>query len=604
MPGPETGLLAELKRRNVFRVAAMYAVAAWLVVQIADATFEPLGVPESAHRILILLAALGFPVALVLGWLFDWTDEGLVRTPDDPEREVVRLRSSRRIDFAIIGALALALGMSLFGPKLDSMIDPSGAAAPIRSIAVLPLENLTGDPSQEYFVEGMTEALIMGLARIGSLRVTSRTTMLQYTGTTLTLPEIAEQLGVEALVEGSIMFDGRRVRIAVQLIDARNDEHLWAEHFDRDLADVLNLQSEVARNVARRIEARLTTRDVEELADRGPVDPNAQEAYLKGIYFANKHTPAGALRARAHFEDAMSLDPRYPLGYAGLADTLSCSPMHTWAIAGEGEDATPVAVMGLAWEMANRAVGLDANLPEAQTALGLVRLFRNWDWEGALAALDAAVEISPSYEFARRGRGYALAYLGRYEEARRDVDHALIVDPLNAQVTHMAGLVYEWSGDAERAASLYREATALDSGNPNGRHALGLLRCHAGATQEGIALLEEARQISAEDPLIVGDLGWCFAIIGRRDDARALLADLRERTHREWVSPIALARIHIGLGEEDEALLELERAYQERAYTIVALDVETRWDPIRARSRFQDLRRAVGLPDPMIDTEI
>jgi len=168
----------------------------------------------------------------------------------------------------------------------------------------------------------------------------------------------------------------------------------------------------------------------------------------------------------------------------------------------------------------------------------------------------------------------------------------------------MAGLVYEWSGDAERAASLYREATALDSGNPNGRHALGLLRCHAGATQEGIALLEEARQISAEDPLIVGDLGWCFAIIGRRDDARALLADLRERTHREWVSPIALARIHIGLGEEDEALLELERAYQERAYTIVALDVETRWDPIRARSRFQDLRRAVGLPDPMIDTEI
>jgi adenylate cyclase len=179
MPSLETGLFRELKRRNVFRVAAMYAVAAWLVIQIADATFEPLGVSDSAHRILILVVALGFPVALVLGWVFDWTAEGLVRTPDDPEQEVVRLRSSRRIDFAIIAVLALALGMSLFGPKMEFANDQADARASIRSIAVLPLENLTGDPTQAYFVEGMTEALIMGLARISSLHVTSRTTMLQ-----------------------------------------------------------------------------------------------------------------------------------------------------------------------------------------------------------------------------------------------------------------------------------------------------------------------------------------------------------------------------------------------------------------------------------------
>ena len=604
MPGRETGLFAELKRRNVFRVAAMYAVAAWLAVQIADATFEPLGVPESAHRILILVAALGFPVALALGWLFDWTSEGLVRTPDDPAQEVVRLRSSRRIDFAIIGVLVLALAMALFGPMLDGDGDRADPRAPIRSIAVLPLENLTGDSGQEYFVEGMTEALIMGLARIGSLRVTSRTTMLQYTATRLSLPEIAEELGVEALIEGSILRDGSRVRISVQLIDARDDQHLWAEQFDRDLSDVLSLQSEVARNVARRVQARLSTRDVEKLADQGPVDPSAQEAYLKGIYFANKHTPIAALRAREHFEDAMSLDPQYPLGYAGLADTLSCSPMHTWAIAGEGEGATPIAVMDLAWDMANRAIDLDADLPEARTALGLVRLFRSWDWNGALEALDAAVEISPSYEFARRGRGNALAYLGRFDEAKRDVDHALMVDPLNAQVTHMAGLVYEWSGDADRAANLYREATALDSGNPNGRHALGLLRCQSGAADEGIALLEDARRISDDDPLIAGDLGWCFARIGRTEDARTLLADLTERAAREWVSPVAMAKIHIGLGEHDETLVALERAYDQRAYSIVALDVDRRWDPIRARSRFQELRRAVGLLDQSSISEL
>ena len=604
MASPETGLFSELKRRNVFRVAAMYALAAWLVIQIADATFEPLGVPDSAHRILILVTALGFPVALVLGWLFDWTAEGLVRTPDDPEQEVVRLRSSRRIDFAIIAVLVLALGMSLFGPEMEFAGYPADARASIRSIAVLPLENLTGDPAQAYFVEGMTEALITGLARIRSLQVTSRTTMLQYTGTTLSLPEIALELGVDALIEGSIMLDGRRVRITVQLIDARNDQHLWADQFDRDLGDVFNLQSEVARNVARRVEARLSARETEMLADAGPVDPRAQDAYLKGIYFANKHTPAGALRARRHFEEAMRLDPEYPHGYAGLADTLSCSPMHTWAIAGEGEDATPIAVMDLAWELANRAVELDADLPEAQTALGLVRLYRNWDWDGAFEALDSAVDISPSYEFARRGRGFTLASYGELDDAIRDADHALLIDPLNAQVIHMAGQIYEWSGNLERAEELYREATAVDSANPNGRHALGILLCKSGVVEQGIALLEESLQISAGDPLIAGDIGWCFATAGRSDDARSLLADLTERSALEWVSPIARARVHIGLGENDEALAELERAYKERAYGVVTLDVESIWDPIRASPRFQALRRAVGLRDQNSASEI
>jgi tetratricopeptide (TPR) repeat protein len=354
----------------------------------------------------------------------------------------------------------------------------------------------------------------------------------------------------------------------------------------------------VARNVARHVEAKLTARDVQKLAERGPVDPAAQEAYLKGIYFANKHTPAAALRARAHFEDAMRLDPEYPLGYAGLADTLSCSPMHTWMIAGEANEATPIAVMDLAWDLAHRAVDLDADLPEAQTALGLVRLFRGWDWAGAMEAFDAAVEISPSYEFARRGRAYTLAFLGRLDDARRDIDHALDVDPLNTQVAHMAGLVYEWSGDGERATELYQESTALDSGNPNGRHSLGLLLCKSGkssALEEGIALIEEARRISYDDPLIVGDLGWCFATAGRSEDARALLAELRLRRASEWVSPVALARIHIGLGENNQALTELERAIEERAYRIVMLDVETRWDPIRADPRFEDLRKRAGL---------
>jgi tetratricopeptide (TPR) repeat protein len=442
----------------------------------------------------------------------------------------------------------------------------------------------------------MTDALITGLANISSLRVTSRTTVLRYKGTTRPLPEIARELGVSALIEGNVLRDGDRVRITVQLIDARSDEHLWAEHFDRDLRDVLSLFSDVAQRVAHQVEARLTPEEVRRLAGRRPVVPEAQDAYLKGIYFANKHTPVAALRARGHFEDAMRIDPEYPLGYAGLADTLSCSPMHTWVIAGEGEDGVPKAVMGLAWDLAHRAIELDPDLPEAQTALGLVRIFHDWDWDGALEALDTAVALSPSYEFARRARALVYAYVGRLDDAKLDIDYALRLDPLNAQVAHMAGQIYEYRDETERAVELYQEATALDASNPTGGHLLGRFRCSSGAVDEGLALLEEARRISHDDPLVVGDLGWCHATSGRAKEARALLAELQMRAATEWVSPIALARIHIGLGESDEALGELERAYRQRAYRIEELGLDRRWDPIRGELRFRELVRKVGLP--------
>jgi serine/threonine-protein kinase len=316
---------------------------------------------------------------------------------------------------------------------------------------------------------------------------------------------------------------------------------------------------------------------------------------MKGLFFANKHTPPGALRARAHFEEAMRLDPDYPLGYAGLADTLSCSPMHTWVIAAEGDDAVPMAVMELAWDLAHRAIELDSDLPEAQTALGLVRVYRSWDWEGALDAMSQALEINPSYEFALRARAFTYSVLGRHEEALRDADLALKVDPLNAQVAHMAGQVFQYSGDEERAAQLYLEATALDAVNPNGRHSLGVLRCRSGAVDEGISLLRGALSASHNDPLVLGDLGYCYATTGRLDEARSLLRELEARAEQEWVSPIARARIHVGLGESEPALDLLERAYDEHAYRIVELGVDDRWDPIRREPRFRAVARKIGL---------
>jgi Flp pilus assembly protein TadD len=387
------------------------------------------------------------------------------------------------------------------------------------------------------------------------------------------------------------------VRVTAQLIDARRDEHLWAEQFDRELTSVLGLQREIAAGVAREVRARMTPRVAARLGERPPVVPEAQEAYMKGWYFAQKHTPPAALRARDHFEASIRLDPDYPLGYAGLADMLSCSPMHTWVVAAEGQDVFPTAVMDRAEELATRAIELDAGLPEAQTALGLVRVFREWNWDEAMAILDAAVSINPSYEFARRARALTLASLGRLDEAKSDIDVALEVDPLNAMVTHTAGDVYRWWGDSERAVALYRETMELDAGNPLGRQSLGMWHCRQGDTEKGLTLLREARAISLDDPLVVGDIGYCLAISGRPDEARALLAKLEVRSAGEWVSPVSLARIQVGLGDHDAALAELERAYVERAYRLVELGRDDRWDPIRGDPRFRELVRKVGVVD-------
>jgi TolB-like protein/class 3 adenylate cyclase/Tfp pilus assembly protein PilF len=498
----------------------------------------------------------------------------------------------------VLAAAAAAFAALLAGAWWAARDGAPAAREAIRSIAVLPLENLTGDPAQDYFVDGMTEALIADLARIGSLRVTSRTTVKTYADTNRPMSEIAEELDVDALIEGSVFREGDRVRVTAQLIDARRDEHLWAQQFDRDLTSVLGLQREIAAGVARQVKVHMTPRVAQRFEARPHVMPEAQDAYMKGLYFAQKHTPPAALRARDHFEDSIRIGPDYPLGYAGLADMLSCSPMHTWVIAAEGQDIYPKAVMDRAEKLAVRAIELDADLAEARTALGLVYVFREWNWDAALAELDRAVEINPSYEFARRARSLTLSELGRLEEAQRDIDVALRVDPLNAMVAHTAGDIYRWRGDSERALELYREAMELDVGNPLGAQSLGMWHCRAGEAEKGLRLLREAEAISLRDPLVVGDIGYCLAISGRPDEARALLAELQVRSTGEWVSPVGLARIHVGLGDREAALSALERAHEKRAYRLVELTLDDRWDPIREEPRFREIVRKVGIREP------
>jgi TolB-like protein/Flp pilus assembly protein TadD len=531
------------------------------------------------------LKNVGRPVAL-------YAVCGTAAPPTGTPRQPAASRTSApasRIAVASLALLVLAgLGWWFLGP--------TAVAEPIRSVAVLPLENLSGDPEQDYFVDGVTEALILEVARIGSLRVISRTSMMRYKGTRQPLPAIAQELGVDALIEGTVNREGDRVRVTVQLIDARYDSHLWAEQYDRELEGILELQSEIASAIARRVEARLTPDQERRFGARPPADPAAHDEYLKGVYFAHKYTPAASLRAREHFEAGMRIDPEYALPYAGLADALSCSPLHSWAVPAEGANALPQAVMDQAREMANRAMELDGELPETHVALALVDIFRHQDWSEAERHSRFAMELNPSHEFAHRSLALVLMYQGRFEEAIERIERARQIDPFNPFVASLAGDVYWHSGDSEKAISLWQEAGEIDAGHPLGFQGLGMARCKRGELDEAVALFNQARRLSAEDPTVVADLGYCYASAGETDKARALLRELEARSPDAWVSPANLALIHLGLGEHDAALDQLARAYEIRAtYWLVELGVDRRWNPLRGDPRFVELLARMGL---------
>ena len=472
---------------------------------------------------------------------------------------------------------------------------PSTGAAAVRSIAVLPLENLSGDPGQDWFADGMTDTLIAELARVGSLRVISRTSIMAYKGTRQPLTEIAAELRVDALIEGTVTREGDRVRVTAQLIDGRSDTHLWAEQYERDLEGALALQREIAAVIAEQVRARLTPEQERRLSARPAAHPEAHDEYLKGLYFAQKHTPRASLRARDHFNAGMEIDPAYPLPYAGLADTLSCSPLHTWAVPADGAAAVPRAVMDQALELATRARELGDDLPEVEVALGLVDVFRHRDYVTAERRFDRAIELNPSYEFAHRSRALLMVYLGRFDEARASINRALDIDPFNPFVASLAGDVYAWSGHTERALELYHEASALDVGHPLGYQGAAVILCERGNVDEAEALFDKARVLSEDDPLVVGDLGHCYATSGRSEEARALLAQLRERASDAWVSPVGVGLIHLALGERDQALAELDHAFELHAYRLVEIGVDPRWDPVRDDPRFEALLRRAKL---------
>jgi len=502
-------------------------------------------------------------------------------------------RKARWITPAVILSLGvLALLASAFWYRLArrQIPTPSAAvsAAPIRSLAVLPLQNLSGDKDQDYFAEGMTDELITDLGQMSALRVISRTSVMQYKGTVKTLPQIGRELGADAILEGAVFRSGSQVRITAQLIDARTDHHLWAHAYERDLRDVLNLQDEVARDIANEIRVELTPEERARLAGSHLINPEAHEAYLKGRYYWNQDTEANARKSRGFFQQAIEKDPNYALGYSGLAD------YYGWMYAGIGAlprnetcpEAEPAALKG---------VELDDSLAETHSSLAAIRLFCDWDWQGAEGELKRAIQLNPSYSPAHRIYADLLTFTGEGGKAVAEMEHAVENDPMSADLNYALGFTYYETRQYDQALKQYRKALEMDPKRANPHNGFGDVYARQGRYDLAIREYRKGLELSGGQTEGLSDLGYVYALAGRRPEALEILKQLSERSKHRLVSPLDRAVVYIALGNKEQALALLDEAYEQHEWGMLLLKAEPDYDPLRSDPRFQDLMRRVGL---------
>jgi TolB-like protein len=489
-----------------------------------------------------------------------------------------------RRGYRFVGKTDAKNSKDLFAPVIDSArIDVSS----IRAIAVLPLEDLSGVAGHEYVSDGMTEALINSLAKIKALRVISRTSAMRYKRTEKSLPQIARELNVDAVVEGSVLHSGERVRITVRLIHSTSDQHLWAEAYERDFLDVLSLQTEISRQVAREVSIVLTPEENESLRILHRVSPEAYESYLKARFYWNKRSEEGVKKALSHFCRAIDNDPNYAQGYAGLADCYN--------ILGYYNALSPVEAYPKAKAAALKALELDDSLAEPHATLGVVKRDFEWDWVGSEAEFQRAIELNPGYVEAYHWRSTLLGMMGRQTEALQEKAHALAMDPLSIVIRTDLARMFYFFRDYDRSIQEFRSALDMDPNFGSAHLWLAHAYQQTGLLEEALSELKEGLRLSGNSTYALAKLGHGYALVGFLAEARSVLGQLRELSKQQHVSPYDLAMVHVGLGETDEAFSLLELAYEQRSLWLGYLNVEPQLDMLRSDVRFRKLLSRLGL---------
>jgi TolB-like protein/DNA-binding winged helix-turn-helix (wHTH) protein/Tfp pilus assembly protein PilF len=480
----------------------------------------------------------------------------------------------------LVGLNVAGLRDRVVGPGLAPARPTQASALPkIQSIAVLPLENLSGDKEQEYFADGMTDELITNLSKIGTLRVTSRTSVMRYKGTQKPLPEIGRELNVDAVVEGTVMRAGNRVRITAQLVRAAADKHLWAEEYESSLSDILKLQGDVGRAISQAIQIRLTPQEQARLAGARPVNPEAYELVLRGRFLWDKRTEADLWKASNYFQKAIDADPTYASAYAGVA--------HCYVpLLGQGYIPYRQGIPPLR-AAATKAQELDDSLAEVHTALGALA-HMEWDWARAEREFRRAIELNPSYATAHLWYGNTAEALGRFKEDLYERQRAYEIDPLNMVINGALGTALEFNGQRAQAKAQYLKTLELFPDSAMLLNGLGRFYEQDGQYDAAIAEFKKAGLRYA--------LAHAYAVSGKRAEAQRILEEMKRIARQKYVPPFQFAIVYAGLGEDDQAFRWLEQAYKEHDNFLYGLKIDSRLDSLRPDPRFQDLLRRMNFP--------
>jgi TolB-like protein/DNA-binding winged helix-turn-helix (wHTH) protein/Flp pilus assembly protein TadD len=505
-------------------------------------------------------------------------------TEVQPPVKQSKIRSA--VALALLPLVAIGLAIWL----VQAFSHRASAAPALRSIAVLPMENLSGDAAQEYFADGMTDELITDLAKVNALRVISRTSVMRYKGTKKGLPEIARELNVDGIVEGSVTRSGQRVRITAQLLHGPTDRHLWAETYDRDLGDVLKLQSEVALAIAQQVRAKVTRQQQTRLRSARPVNPEAYEPYLRGRYYLEtQFTMAEPLNmAKNYFEESVGKDPGFALAYSGLADSYVY-------LAFSGQ-LSPERAYKPAKEALRKALELDDSIGEAHDTLGLLSWHYEWNWDAAEREFNQAIALAPSYSCAHEDRAGYLSFRGRRAEALVEMAKSNELDLGPSSAISESGVYYQFRDYQGLLEASRRGVTSY----PNEwieHYYLGVGYEGTRKLLEAVSEYQKAVELSDGNLDASAALAHAFAGIGRIAEAEKILRGLKLKSKNEYVSPYVIATIYAGLGDKDGAFEFLEKAYQQRSLDLAShLKSDLRLDNLRSDPRYQELTRRVGLP--------
>jgi TolB-like protein/Flp pilus assembly protein TadD len=576
---------AELKRRNVYKVAVAYAVVGWLSIQAASIFLPAFNAPQWAMQIVIFILVIGFPIALAFSWAFEITPEGIKRESEVTADQSITHHTGRKIVALTIVLAVIATGLLIFQFIRPRSTSPSTATISNKSIAVLPFDNLSRDPDNAYFVEGIQDEILTRLAKIADLKVIARSSTQRFQNKS-DLPQIAQQLGVAHLLEGSVQKVNDQVRINVQLIKAANEAHLWAEVYDRKLTDIFAVESEIAKTIADTLQAKLTGSEQRVIAARPTENTEAHQLYLKGRFFWNKRTGNDLKKSIDYFQQALAIDPNYALGYAGVADAYVLLPGYN---AGTPQDCYPKAMAA-----AKKALDSDDTLAEAHTTLALALWYYDFDFAQANKEFQRAIELNPNYATGHQQYGNnMLSALGRFDEAIAEGKRGVELDPLSLVINTDLGVNYLFARRYDEAIAQLRKTIEMDPGYYFAHSNLAQALEMKGDRDGAIAEYQKARALN-DDPGVLAYLARFYGLGGNKTETEKILDQLKELSKQRYVSDYSFALVYLGLGEKEEALHWLEQSYRDRAGSDVTwIRVDPLLDPLRGDPRFEALAEKI-----------